>query len=392
MLIKIHTILYLSICLSLFHMTASILSIQQIEIYQSPVKLKEPFVISLGPLEYAENIIVVIRTHQGIVGFGECSPFMTIHGESMETGFVVGQYLAKILIGKNPLDIELCAKEMDRIIYANSSIKSAFDIALYDIAAQHAGLPLYAFLGGNNKKKIITDYTISIGSVDKMRADAQKIIENGFQVIKVKLGGESSLDIARMKAIRAQVGNVVALRIDANQGWNVESALEVLNAIAPLGIQHCEEPIPRWDFMSLPDLKKKSPISIMADESCCDHHDAKRLIDLHACDGFNVKLSKSAGIFKALKIIKLAEEADIKIQIGGFLESRLGFTASAHLAMVSDHIIHYDFDTPLMFVEDPVEGGISYGSKGEVYIPETVGLGASVPETYLKKMIKVIVK
>ena len=373
-------------------MSASALSIQQIEIYQSPVKLKEPFVISLGPLEYAENVVVVIRTHQGIAGFGECSPFMTINGESMETGFVVGQYLAKVLIGRNPLDIELCSREMDRIIYANTSIKSAFDIALYDIASQHAGLPLYAFLGGNNKKKIVTDYTISIGSVEKMRADAQKIIADGFQIIKVKLGGEASLDIERMKAIREQVGDQIPLRIDANQGWNVTSALEVLTAIAPLGIQHCEEPIPRWDFMSLADLRRKSPIPIMSDESCCDHHDAKRLIELQASDYFNVKLSKSSGIFKALKIIKLAKEADMNVQIGGFLESRLGFTASAHLALVSDCIIHYDFDTPLMFMEDPVEGGISYGKAGLVTLPESNGLGASMSEAYLQKLKKIIVK
>lgn len=373
-------------------MSSSILTIREIEICQSPIKLKEPFVISLGPLTHAENIVVIIRTSEGITGFGECSPFMTINGESMETGYVVGQYLAKVLVGKNALDIEACTKEMDRVIYANTSIKSAFDIALYDIASQHAGLPLYAFLGGNTKKKLITDYTISIGSVDKMRADAQKIKDNGFQIIKVKLGGDPVLDIARMRAIREQVGDEMTIRVDANQGWNEDSARQVLNAIAPLNIQHCEEPIPRWDFMSLSALRKKSPVLIMADESCCDHHDAKRLIDLGACDYFNVKLSKSAGIYKALKIIKLAESADIKVQIGGFLESRLGFTASAHLALSSDHIIYYDFDTPLMFIEDPVAGGITYDHTGVVTVPETIGLGACMDEGYLKRLKKVVVK
>src|SRR5215218_1379335 len=93
--------------------------ITSVEIYKNPIKLKEPFTIALGPLENAENIIVIIRTDKDFSGFGECSPFMTIHGESMETCFVVAQYLAKVLIGKNALDIELCTQLMDGVIYGN---------------------------------------------------------------------------------------------------------------------------------------------------------------------------------------------------------------------------------------------------------------------------------
>ena len=162
--------------------------IKQIEIYKSPIRLKETFVTSLGPLDFAENVIVIIKTNNGITGFGECSPFMSINGESMDTCYVVAQYLAKSLIGKNALDIDHCSLVMDKTIYANTSIKSAFDIALYDIASQQAGLPLYRFLSGTNNKKIITDYTVSIGDSNKMANDAQKIIDNGFQFIKVKLG------------------------------------------------------------------------------------------------------------------------------------------------------------------------------------------------------------
>ncbi len=367
------------------------MQITQTTIYKSPIKLKEPFVISLGPLEYAQNIIVTIETDNGITGFGECSPFMTINGESMDTCFVVGQYLGKILKGKKPLDIEGCSVAMDAIIYGNSSIKSAFDMALYDIAAQEANQPLYAFLGGNNKKVLTTDYTVSIGDKDKMVADAIKIKDRGFQIIKVKLGESKEKDVERIRLIREAIGMDMPLRIDANQGWDTEEAIETLNALAPYNIQHCEEPIPRWDFMELPKIRKQSPIPIMADESCCDHHDAKRLIDLKAVDHFNIKLGKSSGIFNALKIIKLAEQTGIKIQVGGFLESRLGFTASAHLALTSDNIIYCDFDTPLMFVEDPIIGGISYDSKGVVTVPDKPGLGVAVDEKYLEQLTKVVI-
>jgi L-alanine-DL-glutamate epimerase-like enolase superfamily enzyme len=365
--------------------------ISQIEIYKCPIKLKEPFVISLGPLEYAQNVIIVIRTDQGITGFGECSPFMTINGESMDTCFVVAHYLAQMLKGKNPLNIAACSQAMDKVIYGNSSIKSAFDIALYDIAAQYAELPLYAFLGGSNTKTIITDYTVSIGDPQKMAADALKIKERGFQVVKVKLGKSKEKDVESIRLIREAIGMELPLRIDANQGWSTDDAIETLIALEPYRIQLCEEPIPRWAFMELSTVREQSPIPIMADESCCDHHDAKRLIELAACDFFNIKLAKSAGIFKALKIIKLAEQAGIDIQIGGFLESRLGFTAAAHLALVSENIVHYDFDTPLMFVEDPVSGGITYSDKGVVTLPETPGLGATIDASYLAKLEKVVV-
>ncbi len=365
--------------------------ITQIELYKSPIKLKEPFVTSLGPHDYAENIILIIRTDTGISGFGECSPFMTIQGESMETCFVVGQYLAKILIGKNPLDIEANSQAMDSFIYGNTSIKSAFDIALYDIASQNANLPLFRFLSGDNKKILITDYTVSLGDPNKMTSDAKKILDNGFQVIKVKLGESKEKDVERIRLIREAIGNAIPIRIDANQGWDTEGAIQTLIALELYNIQHCEEPIPRWNFMELSKVKSQSPIPIMADESCCDHHDAKRLSELASCDLFNVKLGKSSGIFKALKIIQIAEQAGIKIQVGGFLESRLGFTAAAHLALTSSSIIYCDFDTPLMFVEDPVVGGITYNLKGVVTVPVTPGLGATIDEKYLQRQIKTVI-
>lgn len=362
------------------------MQITQIEVYQSPIKLKKPFVISLGTFEYAENVVVVIKTNEGLTGFGECSPFMPINGESMETCFVVARYLAKMLICRNPLDIEGCSEEMDRVIFGNSSIKSAFDIALYDLASQNAGLPLYAFLGGKNNKELVTDYTVSLGDVHHMVADAQEIKDRGFEVIKVKLGDHPEKDIFRIKAIRAQIGDDIPLRLDANQGWDVDSAILVLNELANYNIQFCEEPIPRWNFMQLAAVRKQSPIMVMADESCCDHHDAKRLIDLEAAQSFNIKLGKSSGIFKARKIINLAEMANLQLQIGGFLESRIGFTASAHLALTSDNVRFCDFDTPLMFCEDPLIGGIRYGENGTIIMPETAGLGAHLEADYLQRL------
>lgn len=365
--------------------------IQQVALYKLSIPLIEPFITSLGTDEYAENVLVKIITQDGIIGFGECSPYMPINGESQDTCFQVGQYFAKALKGKDAAQIEECIALMDKIIYANTSIKSAFDIALYDIASQKAGVPLYQFLGGENNKTIITDYTVSIGETDKMVADALKIQAQGYPAIKVKLGKDGKKDVERMTAIRAAVGPHIPLRIDANQGWEVEEAIETLTALGPLNIQHCEEPIARWNFMQLPRVKRESPIPIMADECCGDDHDAARLISLNACDYMNIKLGKSGGLFKALKMVTMAEQAGIHLQVGAMLESRLAMTAFAHFSLCSPIIEHYDFDTALMFSEDPVTGGIIYEKNGVVKVPETPGLGATINETWLNKMEKVVI-
>ena len=359
--------------------------IEHIAIYKVKIPLIEPFVISLGPITHAENVVVVIETNEGLKGFGECSPYMTINGESMDTCFIVGQYLAKALIGQNVLDPAFCIKIMDAVIYGNTSIKSAFDMAVYDIAAQHAGLPLYQFLGGRKNKILQTDMTVSIGSPSKMQQDAVRFKEQGFPFIKVKLGETLEKDVARIKAIREGIGSDIPLRIDANQGWETsENAVAVLNALEPYSIEHCEEPIARWRFMELSKVSSHTSIPIMADESCGDDHDAERLINLKACAMFNIKLGKSSGIAKALKIIEHAVAADIHLQIGGFMESRLGMTAAAHLAFTNDAILHCDFDTPLMFTADPVAGGIEYKQNGVIEVPEVPGLGAVIKDDYLK--------
>ena len=218
-----------------------------------------------------------------------------------------------------------------------------------------------------------------------MAADAIKIKQWGYPFIKIKLGNNGDTDVLRIKAIREAVGNEIPLRIDANQGWNVDEAIKTLQALAKYDIQHCEEPIPKWDFMQLPKVRKASPIPIMSDESCGDEHDAERLIYIGACDYFNIKLAKSGGLFKALKMVKLAEANNIHLQVGAMLESRLAMTAFAHFSLCSPLIEHYDFDTALMFIEDPVTGGIIYEKNGVIKVPETPGLGATIDDKILSR-------
>ncbi len=224
-----------------------------------------------------------------------------------------------------------------------------------------------------------------------MVAKAVWIRDQGFPVVKVKLGAGTQ-DAERVFAISRRLGNAIPLRLDANQGWTPDLAIRLLRGWEGLNIQHCEAPIPRRYFLALPRIRAARPIPIMAAEACWEHEDAQRLRDLHAVDRIYIKLSKSGGIYKALKILRIAEALDVPLQVGGFLESRLGFTAAAHFACVSPQVQFYDFDTPLMQSLDPVQGGLRYGQGGRVNLPAGPGLGATVAPQYLKQLVSLTIQ
>jgi len=357
--------------------------IDQIEFYHAQLKLKQPFTTSLSSRTHANNVFVRIRTNQGIDGWGECSPNLHINGETIDTCFVVGKLIGEHLLGTDPTNVRNINEVMESLIYGNSSIKSAIDLAIHDIAAKAQNVPLYEFLGGEINKKIYTDYTVSLMPVEKMVTDALDIKQRGFSIMKVKLGGGGPLDVERIKAIREAVGNEMKIRIDANQGWAVQEAIDTLKGLAPFDIEYCEEPISRYDFLQLKRVRNESPILIMADESISDHHDAQNLIALNSCDYFNLKLGKSSGLVNAQKIIKVAEASNMKMQIGGFLESKLLCTANCHLAFTSDYVTFFDFDSPLFIEQDPVIGGMQYQADWQITLPDSPGLGLEVDPLFL---------
>lgn len=367
------------------------LQIKKIEIIKLNIDLKEPISISLGTFYKTKNIVIKIHTNSGLVGTGEASPEKHIVGETQASEFEIAKYLAAILKGKNPLAIEDRINDMNRAIEGNATLKSAFDMALYDLSAKSAGMPLYQFLGGENSKGIHTDMTVYLGSPEKMAAQALEYKNAGFPTLKSKLGSGFNEDIARIKAIREAIGYKIPLHVDANQGWDTVTAIKILKALEKYNIDYCEEPIAHWNNSDLARVRKNSPIPIMADESVFDHHDAFRLASMGACDYFNIKLAKTGGIQNALKIVAIGEGAGIKSQVGCMSESRYALTALTHLASAKNNIIFFDIDSSLSHAEDPVTGGIQYKGKGKWELPETPGIGADFDSDFLDKMDKVVI-
>lgn len=349
-----------------------------------------PFTIATGTMDYAQNIFIRVHTDSNLYGVGECSAFPVIVGETQATCFEMAKDFAAIWKNKNALQIESRMNELHSYTAFNSTIKSAFDMALYDLAAKQAAEPLYKFLKGK-KKEIETDLTIGIDSPENMANTAIAFKKNGVRMIKIKLGKDAKEDIERTRKIRAAVGNEMILRIDTNQGWDFDSAVYALQEMGKYNIQFCEQPMRHWDDEKLPALKKLSPIKIMADESVFDHHDAERLIKNNACDYVNIKFSKSGGILEAKKINDVCEKNNIPCMMGGMLESRVALTAFTHFALAHDNIIFHDMDTCLLgHKQDPVTGGVRY--KGYfLEIPDGPGIAADVDNNFLEQCEKTII-
>ena len=349
-----------------------------------------PFTIATGTMEYAQNIFIRIHTSEGITGVGECSAFPMIAAETQATCYELAKDFARIWKHKDPLQIEDRMNELDLFTAGNYTAKSAFDLALYDIAAKHAGLPLYEFLGGK-KKKIESDLTIGISDPSSMAATAIGFKEKDVKMIKVKLGKDVTTDIERIKLIREAIGNDIILRIDANQGWSYDDAITALTSMEPYNIQFCEQPMRKWNDELLPALCKLSAIPVMADESVFTHYDAERLIKNKACDYINIKFAKSGGIREAIRINEVAEKNGIACMLGGMLESRVALTAKVHFATAHDNIQFYDLDTCLLgHKQDPVIGGVTYKVM-ELELSDAPGIGADVDEDYLKKLEQIVI-
>ena len=354
----------------------------EIYVYKIPMV---PFTISTGTMHFAQNILIKIMTDEGFIGYGECSAFPMIVGETQWSCYHNAKDFAAFWKGKDPLAISQRLAELDTIIAGNYTAKSAFDMALYDIAAKVNNQPLYAYLGGS-QKTIESDLTIGIDTPQKMATQAIEFVEKGVTMIKVKLGKSPAEDVERIRQIRQAVGPQIKLRIDANQGWNKEDALKILTQLSPYDIQFCEQPMRKYDDDALPALVAASPIAIMADESVFTHHDARRIIAQKACHSINIKFSKSGGIQEAIKIHDIAKAHQIPCMMGGMLESRLALSAKMHFSMAHDNIIYHDMDTCLLgHLEDPVLGGVTFNGM-HLSIGDAPGIGAQVDPKYLAKL------
>jgi len=358
------------------------LAIQEMRVYRFDLPLKDVFTIATMSLCKAQNLLVELKTNQGVSGWGEASPLRSIVGETQLINLAAAKELKSLVVGQNPLTIHALMERMDAYLPHNTTLKSAVDMALFDIAAQACGVPLYVFLGGE-KRELETDLTMGIGNPDEAGEKALSIRAMGFRMLKVKLGLKFEDDLKRLENIRKAVGPEPILRIDANQGWDRVSALKNLNAFADFDIEFCEQPCRAHDLQGMRFVSEHTTIPVMADESLFSVQDALHIIQQDAAPYFNLKLSKSGGIRNTQKLAHVAEAGYRLCMIGCMSESRLGITAAAHLACATSVVRFCDLDSFLEHAENPILGGVEIRG-GRILVPEVPGIGAYPDPDYLR--------
>ena len=335
------------------------MKIKAIQVGSISLPLVRPFKTALRTVEAVNDIVVRVIADDGSVGYGEAPPTAVITGDT--TGSIlcaVRDFIRPALVGMELDDLDAVMAKLDGCMVHNTTPKAAVDMALYDLWAKAQGKPLYQLLGGA-RTSFKTDITISVNPVDQMVADSLDAVQQGFDILKVKVGKEGLADVERMAAIRAAVGPEVKLRVDANQGWTAEQSVAIIRTMEDKGlnIELVEQPVPAHDLAGLKAVTAAVDTPILADEAVFSCYDAANLIEQKAADLINIKLMKTGGIHNALKICRMAEEHGVECMIGCMLESRLSVAAAAHLAAGQSIVTRADLDGPSLCSVDPYTGG-----------------------------------
>lgn len=349
-------------------------------------RIAEPLLYK-PPLKYlvtpkSQNVVVKVVTDQEIEGFGAASPPRMVTGETVDTILNALDKIGPKIIGMGGSSVQENVELVDDIISGNSSAKAALDMAFHDILGKATGKPLYALLG-NFRRRVITDKSLGIKSAKEMVRDAIKAVKDGFDTIKIKTGTNPREDVKKVGLIRRAVGGDIQIRIDVNQGWTLQQAIECLRKIEEFDIQFVEQPINAQDIRGMKEIRHCSSIPIMADESVASPEDASRVIKAEAADLINIKLMKSGGIWKARKIAAIAEAAGIQCMIGCGTESEIGLAAGTHFAAATRNVPYADLDSDTLLRDRLVTKGGTVLEKSLRKLPETPGLGIERLDTKL---------
>jgi len=291
------------------------------------VPLKKPFKIALGTTTVYQGVLVKLCTDE-LCGYGEAAPSPRITGDTVGSTITALERFKGALIGKDPREIGKLMNELNHLLARNTTAKAAVDFALHDILGKTAGLPVRNLLGGE-RDTIETSLTVTIGSVEDSVKSAEELLNAGAKVLKVKIGLNPEEDVERIRAIR----NITdaKIRVDANQGYSLKRAINVLRKIERYEIEFAEQPLPAAQVEELGVLRRSTEIPIMADEAVHTKEDVLRLVG--KVDAINIKLMKSGGIYEAARMAAVAKAAGMKIMVGCMIETRLGITAGTHFAL-----------------------------------------------------------
>jgi L-alanine-DL-glutamate epimerase-like enolase superfamily enzyme len=311
-----------------------------------PLKPDHRMVSALGRHDESQFVLVRLLTDGGLEGAGEASITVRWSGETVwGVQALIDRVLAPLVIGleldpAQPLaSIAALDHRMDAAVKHNWFAKSAIEIAVWDVLGKAAGKPVYELLGGACRSLAIPSrFSLGAYDVPRARARAAELVQQGFDTVKVKVGGNPADDIARVRAVREVIGWERKLVIDANCGWDADTAISCIRKLADCQIDVVEQPTPDGDYESIARVRHACDVPVMADDMCFDLAHARELIRNRACDLISVYPGKNGGIRKSREIVLFAGQHGVGCTIGSNLEFDIATAAMGHLIVATENL------------------------------------------------------
>jgi L-alanine-DL-glutamate epimerase-like enolase superfamily enzyme len=290
--------------------------------------------MAIGTTSAQENVVVKLVSDAGLVGFGE-APHMVGHSQRGETPatvrVVLRHKLIPAMLGKSPMDQEALALTLNRSVPWNLRAKGALIMAAYDLAGKAVGVPVYNLLGGRVRDRIPLSWSLPIQDRKVVVEEARTMVERGWRILKVKIGRSDSDEDARVVlAVREAVGEEIVIRADANQAYDVMTAVRVIRRMDEARPDLVEQPVHAADLEGMAEVRARVGVPIMADESAETPQDVVAIARARAADAVSIYVIGTGGLHASKKMAAIAEACRLRGYVGGALElvqqaERLGF-------------------------------------------------------------------
>ena len=360
------------------------MKINQISVYHVALPLEHPYWLSGGRLKFEvlDATFVKIETDAGLIGWGEGTPwghtYVPAHGPGIRSGI---ETMAPFVIGLDPrrlLDVE---RAMDLSLPGHLYAKSPIDMACWDIAGQAAGLPIADLMGGGSRTPRPIASSVGAKTVEETRAVIDRYRQRGYVAHSVKIGGDVTRDIERIRDVESLRLPGELVLYDVNRGWTRQQALRVMSAVEDLNVMF-EQPCETLDDIAAIVGKHASPVSV--DETLVTLQDATRIARDGLAEVFGIKLNRVGGLTKAARMrdVALAHGIDMFVMATG--GTVLADTEALHLAgTIPDANCHAVWACQDMITLDIAGGRGPRNMDGYLHLPETPGLGVHPDENAL---------
>ncbi|KAA3647848.1 MAG: hypothetical protein DWQ07_02355 [Chloroflexi bacterium] len=354
------------------------------------IPLLKPYHIAvLGTVESTQSVIVEMHTDEGLIGIGESDPALMFTGESQQTVMTMLQHhLGPAVLGMEPRQIENIHARMAAVTVGNPFAKAAIDLACHDLIGKSFNAPVYQLLGGLVNERIPVMWSLGSDTPENNAADAVAKVEEGYGTIGLKLGLlDPKEDVDRVAAVRKAIGDDIHIRCDANQGWNVGTAVSTIQELENYGVAMVEQPVPKHDLAGMAEVVRAVNIPIGADESLSSPQDALDIINAKAADFFSIKTTKHGGLSPSKKIASMVQTTGGKFFINSMIEMGVSVMSGLHFAASTPRLfeIGHALNSVRRLKDDILKEPAHYEG-GEIVVPQDrIGLGVELDEDKMER-------